>query len=91
MAMRERALKQEVADWDKAMQASTSTAAEKAKQQEDVIKEIKASLLDSVDACKKEKARADDAEQGVKILQQSLELAKINAKKAQTLLGNLST
>ena len=84
MATRERALKQEVADWDKAIQASTSTAAKKAKQQEDVIQEIKASLLDSVEMCKKAKARADEAEQGVRILQHSIELAK-------AILGNLST
>ena len=40
---------------------------------------------------KKEKSRADEAEQAVKILQQSLELAKINAAKAKVILDGLSS
>ena len=39
----------------------------------------------------KEKSRADEAEQAVKILQQSLELAKINASKSKVILDNLSS
>lgn len=39
----------------------------------------------------KEKSRADEAEQGVKILQQSLELAKINAAKSKVVLDELSS
>ena len=90
MAMRERALKQEVADWDKAMQTSTSTAAEKAKQHEEIIKEIKASALQSVEEVKKEKARADEAEQVVSVLNKSLELAKITEKAYKDALAGMS-
>ena len=39
----------------------------------------------------KEKARADEAEQGVKVLQQTLELAKINDAKVKVILDNLCT
>lgn len=39
----------------------------------------------------KEKCRADEAEQAVRILQQSLELAKINAAKSKVILDNLSS
>ena len=40
---------------------------------------------------KKEKARADEAEQAVKILQQSLELAKTNVIKAKRIIDDLSS
>ena len=40
---------------------------------------------------KKEKARADEAEQAVKILQQSLELAKTNVIKAKGIIDGLSS
>lgn len=65
-----------MAEWDKAMEISTSQVAKKAKQQEDIIKEIKASALDAAEKAKKEKTRADDAEQVVKVLQKSLEKDK---------------
>ena len=55
-----------------------------------MINEIKASLLDSVEACKKEKVRANEAQQGVQILQQTLEMAKINVAKAKTVLDDIS-
>lgn len=73
------------------MQASTSTAAEKAKQKEDIIKEIKASTLQYVEEVKKEKARADAAEQAVKVLQKSLQLTKKNATAAKVILDDLRT
>lgn len=38
-----------------------------------------------------EKARTDEAEQGVKVLQQTLELAKINDAKVKVILDNLCT
>lgn len=39
----------------------------------------------------KEKSRADEAEQAVKILQQSLELPKINVAKSKIILNDLSS
>ena len=77
MSLREEALKQEIADWDKALQTSTSLAADKSKQQEGTIKELSASLLTAVEEAKKEKSRADEALQAVEILNKSLEMAKM--------------
>ena len=58
MIRREETLKKEVVGWDKAIEISTSQAAEKAKQQEYIIKEIKASALKVAEVAEKEKVRA---------------------------------
>ena len=65
---REQTLKKEVAELDMAMEISTSQVAEKAKQHEYITKELKASALDEVEKAKKEKVRADEAEQVVQVL-----------------------
>ena len=80
MSLREQALKQEVADWDRALQTSTSLAVEKSKQQEDTIKKLTASLRTTMEESKKEKSRADEALQAVEILNKSLEMAKTTEK-----------
>ena len=89
MAQREETLKKEVAEWDHALEISTSQAAEKAKQQERIIKEIKSSALDLSDKVKTEKARADEPEKAVGILQKSLELVKMAEKAAKMALDGL--
>ena len=77
MAFREEALKKEAAEWNKAMEISTSTAAEKAKLHDKITKELKNAVLDAVEKTKKETARADEAELAVKALQESLRIANL--------------
>ena len=87
--MQEEALKKEVAKWDKAMEISTSKAAEKSKQQDRIIKEIKASALEILEKAKTEKSRADEAEQAVNVLKKSLEMAKTDEKDSKMALDGL--
>lgn len=80
MSLHEQALKQEVADWNKALKTSTSLATDKSKQQEGTIKELSASLRTAVEETKKEKSRANEALQAVEILNKSLEMVKTTEK-----------
>ena len=89
MSMRKQAIKQEVAEWDKALQTSTSQDTEKAKLQEEIIIELSASVHSAVEEVKKEKAMADEAEQPAKILNKSLELAKMIEKAYKKALDGL--
>ena len=90
MTLREEALNTEIKEWDQDLQTSTSQAAEKTKEQEETIKKISASARKAVQEVKKEKARADEVVQAVKVLNKSLELAKMTEdayKKALDGLG----
>ena len=89
MAFREEALKKEAAEWNKAMEISTSTAAEKAKLHDKVTKELKNSVLDAVEKTKKETTRADEAELAVKVLQESLRMANIGVSEAKKAIEGL--
>ena len=68
MTLHEEALNTEIKEWDQALQTSASQAAKKTKQQDETIKEISASARNAVEEVKKEKARADQAVQAVKVL-----------------------
>ena len=48
MSFREEALKKEAAEWNRAIEISTSTAAEKAKLHDKIVKELKNSVLEAV-------------------------------------------
>lgn len=89
MSLREQALKQEVVDWNKALQTSTSLSADKSKQQEGTIKELSASLQTAVKEAKKEKSRANEALQAVAVLNKSLKMAKTNEKAYKKALDGL--
>ena len=81
---REAGLRAQAAEKEKSLQEATKTHAE--------MLELMAKRANDLEEAKgKEKSRADEAEQGVKILQQSLELAKINAAKSKVILDNLSS
>ena len=54
MSFREEAFKKEAAEWNKAIEISTSTAAEKAKLHDKIVKELKNSLLEAIEKTKKE-------------------------------------
>ena len=76
MSFREEAFKKEAAEWNKAIEISTSTAAEKAKLHDKIVKELKNSLLEAIENAKKEAARAekeaaraDEAERTTQTLQ----------------------
>ena len=69
MSFREEAFKKEAAEWNKAIEISTSTAAEKAKLHDKIVKELKNSLLEAIEKTKKEAARADEAERTTQTLQ----------------------
>ena len=83
MAFREEALKKEAAEWNKSMEISTSSAAEKAKLHEKITKEIKSAVIKAVEKTKKETARADEAELAVKALRESLRVAKLGVSEAK--------
>ena len=68
MSFREEALKKEAAEWNRAMKISTSTAAEKAKLHDKIVKELKNSVLEAVEKTKKETAMDDEAERTVQTL-----------------------
>ena len=59
MSFREKAFKKEAAEWNKAIEISTSTAAEKAKLHDKIVKELKNLLLEAIENAKKEAARAE--------------------------------
>ena len=81
---REAGLRAQTAEKEKSLQETTKTHAE--------VLELMAKQANDLEEAKgKEKSRADEAEQGVKILQQSLELAKINAAKSKVILDNLNS
>ena len=69
MTGREEALKNEVAEWNKAMEISAATAAEKAQLHDRIVNELKDSRREAVENAKKEASRADNAEQTIKDLQ----------------------
>ena len=69
MSFREEAFKKEAAEWNKAIEISTSTAAEKAKLHDKIVKELKNSLLEAIEKTKKEAARANEAERTIQTLQ----------------------
>lgn len=83
MAFCEEALKKEAAEWNKAMEISTSTATEKAKLHDKITKELKNAVLDAVQKTKKETDRADEAERAVKALQESLRIANLGVSEAK--------
>ena len=66
MTGREEALKKEVAEWNKAMEVSAATAAEKAQLHDRIVNELKDSCREAVE---KEASRADNAEQTIRDLQ----------------------
>ena len=76
MSIREEAFEKEAAEWNKAIEISTATAAEKAQLHDKIVNELKNSLREAVENAKKEAAkaekeasRADEAEQTVKDLE----------------------
>ena len=76
MSFREEAFEKEAAEWNKAIEISTATAAEKAKLHDKIVKELKNSLLEAIENAKKEAARAekeaaraDEAERTTQTLQ----------------------
>ena len=69
MTGREEALKNEVAEWNKAMEISAATAAEKAQLHDKIVNELKDSRREAVENAKKEASRADNAEQTIRDLQ----------------------
>ena len=88
MSFREEALKKEAAEWNRAMEISTSTAAEKAKLHDKIVKELKNSVLEAVEKTKKETARADEAERTVQTLCEYLKAASLGMSEAkQTIEG----
>ena len=66
MTGREETLKNEVAEWNKAMEISAATAAEKAQLHDRIVNELKDSCREAVE---KEASRADNAEQTIRDLQ----------------------
>ena len=69
MSIREEAFEKEAAEWNKAIEISTATAAEKAQLHDKIVNELKNSLREAVENAKKEASRADEAEQTVKDLE----------------------
>ena len=69
MSFREEAFEKEAAEWNKAIEISTATAAEKAQLHDKIVNELKNSLREAVENAKKEVARADEAEQTIKDLE----------------------
>ena len=76
MSFREEAFEKEAAEWNKAIEISTATAAEKAQLHDKIVNELKNSLREAVENAKKEAAkaekeasRADEAEQTIKDLE----------------------
>ena len=79
MSFREEALKKEAAEWNRAIEISTSTAAEKAKLHDKIVKELKNSVLEVVEKTKKESTKAEEAERTIQTLQESLKAADLRA------------
>ena len=69
MSVREEAFEKETAEWNKAIEISTATAAEKAQLHDRIVNELKNSCREAAENAKKEASRADKAEQTVKDLQ----------------------
>lgn len=87
----EAGLRAQVAEKEKSLQETKSAVEAISKTHAEHLELVAKRANDLEKAMEEEKTRADEAEQGVKILQQSLELAKINATKTKTVLDNLST
>ena len=81
---RETELRSQVVEKENNLEAASKTHAETLE-----LAEKRANDLEEKN--KKEKSRADEAEQAVKILQQSLELAKTNVIKAKGIIDGLSS
>ena len=81
---RETELRSQVAEKENTLEAASKTHAEALE-----LAEKRANDLEEKN--KKEKSRADEAEHAVKILQQSLELAKVNVIKAKGIIDGLSS
>ena len=98
MSFREEAFEKEAAEWNKAIEISTATAAEKAQLHDKIVNELKNSLREAVENAKKEAAkaekeasRADEAEQTVKDLEKdksSLQKEKNDLSAKVDLLGS---
>ena len=69
MSVREEAFEKEAAEWNKAIEISTATAAEKAQLHDRIVNELTNSWREAAENAKKEASRADKAEQTVKDLQ----------------------
>lgn len=81
---REAGLRAQAAEKEESLQKASKTHTE-------VLELMEKRANDLEEEKGKEKSRANEAEQAVKILQQSLELAKINASKSKVILDNLSS
>ena len=87
---RETGLRAKVAEKEKSLQETKSAAEASAKTHAEQLELLAKRANDLEKAKGEEKTRADEAEQGVKVLHQTLEMAKINAAKTKTVLDNLN-
>lgn len=88
---RETGLRGKVAEKEKSLQETKSAAEAMTKTHAEQLELLAKRANDLEEAKGKEKSRADEAEHGVKVLQQTLEMAKINAAKSKVVLDNLSS
>ena len=89
MSFREEALKKEAAEWNRAIEISTSTAAEKAKLHDKIVKELKNLVLEAIEKTKKESIRDEEAERTIQTLQESLKAADLRTSEAKQTIEDL--